>query len=179
MKLLSEKLNRLLITLTRLDVAVFNFINKSIKCPLLDLVMPGFTHIAGFASIVGIILFFMLFFPSIPGKTVLGSVFFAQVTAQSIKFLVKRVRPHIKLSEVNIFSKLMLYDPSFPSAHTATIVALSGVIAVKHPIFLPFITVICILVGISRIYLGQHYPSDVIFGSAIGTISAILACRIF
>lgn len=179
MKLLLEKLNSLFTTLARLDVSIFNFFNKSIKCPMLDLVMPCFTHIAGFASVVGIILFFMLFLPSIPGKTVLGSVFFAQVTAQSIKFLVKRVRPHIKLSEVNIFSKLMQYDPSFPSAHTATIVSLGGVIAIKHPMFLPFITVICTLVGISRIYLGQHYPSDVIFGAAIGTISAILACWIF
>lgn len=173
------KLNSLLIALAQADVRIFNLFNKHIKCPLLDIIMPCFTHLAGFASVVGICLFFMLFLPSIPGTNVLGAVFFAQVTAQSIKFLVKRVRPHIKLSGVNIFTKLMQYDPSFPSAHTATIVALGGVIAIKHPFFFPLIVMICTLVGISRIYLGQHYPSDVIFGAAIGTASAILSCWMF
>lgn len=170
---------RLFAALTTIDVQVFNFFNKRIKCLALDLIMPVFTHLAGFTSVVGICLFFMLFVPSIPGRNMLGAVFFAQLMAQSIKFMVKRIRPHIKLTGVNIFTKLMQYDPSFPSAHTATIVALGGVIAILHPLFSPGIMVICTCVGISRIYLGQHYPSDVIFGAAIGVISAALSCLIF
>ncbi len=165
--------------LSRLDIALFNFCNKTIKCRSLDFIMPFFTHLAGFSSVVGICLFFMLFVPSVPGTNILGAVFFAQASAQSIKFLFKRVRPHINLPDVNIFSKLMQYDPSFPSAHTATITALGGVIAWLHPATLPAIMLICLLVGLSRIYLGQHYPGDVIFGALIGTISAELSCLIF
>lgn len=165
--------------LARIDVVIFNFINKKIKCRSLDFLMPFFTHLAGFASVVGICLFFMLFIPSVPGTTILGAVFFAQATAQSIKFIFKRVRPHINLPDVNIVSKLMQYDPSFPSAHTATITALGGVVALLHPATLPAIMLVCLLVGLSRIYLGQHYPGDVLFGAIIGILAAEISCLIF
>ena len=165
--------------LTRIDIAIFNFCNKKLKCRLLDWIMPIFTHLAGFASVVGICLYFMLFIPSVPGTNILGAVFFAQFSAQSIKFICKRVHPHIKLPDVNIFSKLMQYDPSFPSAHTATITALAGVVTLLHPWAFPLLLPVCALVGLSRIYLGQHYPSDVLFGAIIGCISAELSCLIF
>lgn len=166
-------------TMARIDTFFFNILNQSIKCRFLDIIMPLFTHLAGFSSVVGICLFLMLFLPSIPGTTVLGAVFFAQVTAQSLKFFVKRVRPHIKLDNVNIFNKLMQYDPSFPSAHTATIVSLSGVIAAMQPAYENILAAVCMLVGVSRIYLGQHYPGDVIIGAIIGWFSARLSCMIF
>lgn len=172
-------LQSLLNLLSRVDVFFFNLFNKSLKCRFLDFVMPFFTHLAGFASVVGICLFLTLFLPSIPGKNILGAVFFAQVAAQSLKFLVKRLRPHIKLPNVNIFQTLMQYDPSFPSAHTATIVALSGVIATMQPQFENLLAGVCIMVGVSRIYLGQHYPGDVIVGAFIGMLAAQLSCCIF
>lgn len=165
--------------LVRMDIAIFNFFNQKLKCMALDLIMPLFTHLAGFTSVVGICLIFSLSIPSVPGRNILGAVFFAQLAAQTIKFMFKRIRPHIKLSGVNIFDKLMQYDPSFPSAHTATIVALAGVIAIKHPLFFLPLVILCVLVGISRIYLGQHYPSDVIFGAAIGIIASIISCLLF
>lgn len=172
-------LESLLNGLARVDTFFFNFFNQSIKCRFLDFIMPLFTHLAGFASVVGICLFLMLFLPSIPGTKVLGAVFFAQVAAQSLKFIVKRLRPHIKLEDVNIFHKLMQYDPSFPSAHTATIVSLSGVIAAMQPAYENTLAAICMLVGVSRIYLGQHYPGDVLAGAIIGLIAAKLSCMIF
>ncbi len=169
----------LLQTLARIDTFFFNIFNQSIKCRFLDLIMPLFTHLAGFVSVVGICLFLMLFVPSIPGTEVLGAVFFAQLTAQTTKFVIKRVRPHIMLPNVNIFTKLMQYDPSFPSAHTATITALAGVIAILRPEYENIAAAVCMLVGISRIYLGQHYPGDVLVGAAIGIVSAWLSCQIF
>lgn len=165
--------------LVRLDTFFFNIFNQSIKCRFLDILMQLFTHLAGFSSVVGICLFLTLFLPSIPGPNVLGAVFFAQLAAQSIKFIIRRIRPHIKLPNVNIFTKLMQYDPSFPSAHTATITALGGVIAIMEPSTEDMMAAICTCVGISRIYLGQHYPSDVLVGAVIGIVSAKLSCMIF
>lgn len=161
------------------DTKLFRFLNKSIKCKTLDFLMPIFTHIAGFSVTVGLCLFLMIFIPTIPGKTIIASVFFAQASAQSIKLVVKRLRPHIKLPDVNIFAKLMHYDPSFPSAHTATIVSLSTAIVAKVPWLSLPCSVLCLCVAISRIYLGQHYPFDVVIGAILGLIAGTLACIIF
>lgn len=165
--------------LSRVDVFFFNLFNQGLKCRFFDLIMPLFTHLAGFASVVGICLFLTLFLPSIPGPPILGAVFFAQIAAQSLKYLVKRLRPHIRLANVNIFQKLMHYDPSFPSAHTATIVALGQVVATMQPAYESPIAFLCIMVGVSRIYLGQHYPGDVLVGAVIGLLAAQLSCYLF
>lgn len=165
--------------LARVDTFFFNFFNQSIKCRFLDIIMPLFTQLAGFVSVVGICLLLTLFLPAIPGAKVLGAVFFAQLAAQSMKFITKRMRPHIQLPNVNIYIKLMQYDPSFPSAHTATITALGGVIAILQPEYENIIAGVCTMVGISRIYLGQHYPGDVLVGAAIGIAAAWLSCQIF
>lgn len=172
-------LQSLLNLITRVDVFFFNLFNQSLKCRFLDIIMPLFTHLAGFTSVVGICLFLTFFLPQIPGPPILGAVFFAQVAAQSLKYFIKRLRPHIKLPNVNIFQNLMHYDPSFPSAHTATIVALGGVIATMQPAFENPIATICIMVGVSRIYLGQHYPGDVLVGAFIGAMAAQLSCHLF
>lgn len=165
--------------LSRVDIFFFNLFNQGLKCRFFDFIMPLFTHLAGFASVVGICLFLTLFLPSIPGPPILGAVFFAQVAAQSLKYLVQRLRPHIRLPNANVFQKLMHYDPSFPSAHTATIVALGGVVAAMQPAVEDPIAFLCIMVGVSRIYLGQHYPGDVLVGAIIGMLAAQLSCYLF
>lgn len=57
---------------------------------------------------------------------------------------------------------------SFPSGHTLHAVAF-GMVAVQHyPQLFPMIYPFVLLVGISRVVLGLHYPSDVLAGAAIG-----------
>jgi len=57
---------------------------------------------------------------------------------------------------------------SFPSGHTMTAFAvhgaLSSLIPELGPLFLPF----ALLIGFSRVFLGCHYPSDVLVGGLIG-----------
>lgn len=63
---------------------------------------------------------------------------------------------------------------SFPSGHTLHAVAFTLVLAVHYPplgwLALPF----TVLVALSRIVLGLHYPSDVVAGSALGGAVALL-----
>lgn len=62
------------------------------------------------------------------------------------------------------------FDASFPSTHTSTCIALAvGLALVHHPlawVVLPW----CLLVPLSRFYLGVHYPSDVLGGAALGAL---------
>jgi membrane-associated phospholipid phosphatase len=72
------------------------------------------------------------------------------------------------------------YVNSFPSGHTSTAfttaLLLSFIIRKKFAVF--FFPIIAFLVGYSRVYLAQHFVTDVVAGSAIGIISSYIALLI-
>jgi membrane-associated phospholipid phosphatase len=72
------------------------------------------------------------------------------------------------------------YINSFPSGHTSTAfttaLLLSFIIRKKFAVY--FFPVIAFLVGYSRVYLAQHFVTDVVAGSAIGIISSYTALLI-
>ncbi|MGD9342868.1 MAG: phosphatase PAP2 family protein [Desulfuromonadales bacterium] len=57
---------------------------------------------------------------------------------------------------------------SFPSGHTMTAFAVWGVLFVGLPSLSHIYLVIAVLIGLSRIFLGLHYPSDVLVGAVLG-----------
>jgi len=64
---------------------------------------------------------------------------------------------------------------SFPSGHTLHSVAFSLILTVYYPMFALFVWPFTLLVAVSRIILGLHYPSDVIVGGLIGAIVAAVS----
>lgn len=70
---------------------------------------------------------------------------------------------------------------SFPSGHTTSIFALATLMAIFARSRNAKIACLLggVLVGYSRIYLGQHFLGDVLMGSCIGTITAVLVHWIF
>lgn len=98
------------------------------------------------------------------------------ISAYVIKALIDRARPDSTLSVIIETSN------SFPSYHAAIAVALYGfltyLLAARYPHKRPYIFgiffLIVSLIGFSRVYLGVHFPSDVIAGYALGGIWLIL-----
>ncbi len=70
---------------------------------------------------------------------------------------------------------------SFPSGHTHNFATWITVAAIwfKKLWFAIFAGVLIILVGFSRLFLGAHYPSDVIVGGVVGSIIAIVGSTIY
>ncbi|MGQ0442434.1 MAG: phosphatase PAP2 family protein [Methylophilaceae bacterium] len=69
---------------------------------------------------------------------------------------------------------------SFPSGHTLHAVAFSGVTLAYYPALAALVIPFSVMVGMSRVILGLHYPSDVLAGALIGAlISAISIALIF
>lgn len=61
---------------------------------------------------------------------------------------------------------------SFPSGHTLHAVAFGVLLTAYYPGLLPLFGAFASAVGVSRVVLGLHYPSDVLIGAGIGTATA-------
>lgn len=95
-----------------------------------------------------------------------------------IKNVVARVRPYDQFSDL---TRLIVAqkDYSFPSGHTSASFAcaigmLIGLDKGNKKYAIAAIVLAC-MVGFSRLYIGVHFPSDVLGGAIIGTLSAFLA----
>ena len=68
-------------------------------------------------------------------------------------------------------------NPAFPSGHTAYAFAGATLLGNRYPKLRIPLYIGAGLVGLTRIYLGRHYASDVIAGAAVGTITGTLVSR--
>lgn len=83
-----------------------------------------------------------------------------------IKPLVARPRPSIDMGAIILGNTLA--DFSFPSGHAAIAWALAYVLRVKEPRWKGALYMLAFLISLSRIYIGKHYPGDVVAGGILG-----------
>jgi membrane-associated phospholipid phosphatase len=96
---------------------------------------------------------------------------YGAVVNGSLKFLTDTPRPYVEHPQtIQLIGEGSL-GTSLPSGHAQNSTTMALVLSEKHQQFgkwfTTFLTVMVVLVMLSRLYLGEHYLSDVIFGSAI------------
>lgn len=87
-----------------------------------------------------------------------------------LKPLVNRTRPYTVLGYDLIVPPM--HDASFPSGHTAASFAAATALYVIHPNWGRVAYAFAVLMGFSRLYLGVHFPLDVLAGAFVGTFAA-------
>jgi len=148
--------------------------------------MPYITHL-GDGIFVGILGILLLFKKVRTGLYVLISFAAAGIFVQSLKLFVfeNHFRPvkyfakkGIEINTVPDYTNFM--DFSFPSGHTtiAFVVFFGLALITKNQISKFLLFVFAILIGYFRIYLSQHFPQDVLVGSLVGVVFAILSIKI-
>jgi undecaprenyl-diphosphatase len=85
-----------------------------------------------------------------------------------IKPLVGRLRPGLEAGAIIIGSQSNGF--SFPSGHAAIAWAMAVLLSQKEPKWRWFFYILATAISFSRIYLGKHYPLDVLAGGLIGWI---------
>jgi len=101
------------------------------------------------------------------------AVALADWSSMGLKALVDRPRPPLRYSEPKTLVALP-HDASFPSGHAATSFAAATMLAFAFPRLAPFLYVLAAAVGFSRVYVGVHYPLDVIGGALLGVLVAVV-----
>ena len=166
-----------------LDTTVLTFL-ISMREPIGILFFSIITHFADTLT-VGVVLLVGSLYLLVNRKSrsyvigLVSTVGGAKISEVLIKILVERARP----ADVAL---LQLDTYSFPSGHATTAMALYGFLAYVlwqlYPKWrLLIVTLSALLItgiGISRVYLGVHYPSDVIGGYLLGALWILLGAKI-
>ena len=149
--------------------------------PFLDQVIPWVTHLG---SHVMVICFVILSWVLTREKKVLGrlALLYALQSAvvYGLKYVIQRPRPPIlwTLPSSLLGGPGEILDPSFPSAHTLYAFMMATLLANGFPRYRFVFYAIAGFVGWTRMYLGVHYPTDVIAGGILGygLTKLFLAC---
>ena len=167
-------------TIVEIDKNLMIFLNKTLSNPIFDILMPIITN-QKFLTIVGVILIIYLgFYGGKRARIALIVLIFAAgisdaICAQIIKPWVGRIRPsHEFVEYINLLvSKGGKW--SFPSNHAANSFAFATVLSYFYDKNKTMIFSIASVIAFSRVYVGVHYPLDIIFGSLLGyTVSWII-----
>lgn len=160
-----------------MDAALFSAINGA-HAPWLDTAMAWASWLGYFPGVWFLSAVAMLAWPRLRAsafRACLALSLSYTMASGVVKPIVGRVRPH--QSSIVLARTVEAAAPtsySFPSGHAATAVAGALAGARLVPAATPALWGLATLIALSRIYVGVHYPSDVLAGALMGALCAYL-----
>ncbi|HRP02318.1 MAG TPA: phosphatase PAP2 family protein [Candidatus Kapabacteria bacterium] len=165
-----------------IDKYLFFIINHGLANPLFDKIMPFITEVDSWV-LVYLVGFWYLFFKSgkvgkITAISLIITILVAdQVSSSLIKEWVGRIRPCHDLDSVRLLVNCG-GGKSFPSSHAVNNFAAAFVITHYFRKNFTLFFGIAFLMAFSRVYIGVHYPFDILCGSILGIFVAFIVTYI-
>lgn len=165
-----------------LDGGVLLWVQAHLRAPVLDCAVSFYTCLGNAGLLFLAAAAVMLCFKRTrkAGAAALLAIAVGFVCTNLIlKNLVSRPRPWLGVE--GLTALVVENDPnSFPSGHTTAAFAFASALWRTAPDrWMRWAALACaVLMGLSRLYVGVHYPSDVLVGVLVGLLSGWLACRL-
>lgn len=154
-----------------IDESLSRQIRENFNSPFMDKTMKGFTELGSYEA-TSVILIGMYTFGNDKLRNTTKLSTFSVIGAVSVcsllKWAVNRERPCGNTSRFN---------SSFPSGHATGAFAFSYIIAKQYPKLTIPLYLTAATIAFSRVYLGKHYVTDVLAGSALGTASGWIVMK--
>ena len=159
--------------LINIDKAVFQFFNTTTANPLFDMVMPIITNQNIWAFPILAVIIYLAIKGGRRGQItaviLIVAVGLADYTSASIlKPFFGRLRPSHELTEGIRILMGKGGKFGFVSSHAANVFAAAVVFGYFYPRRKKLYFTLAALVAFSRVYVGVHYPADIIFGGLLG-----------
>ena len=114
------------------------------------------------------------------GEYIAYSVLTSVLLNNAVKDIFKMKRP-IGEEGIRTLREKTATGYSFPSGHTQSSASFYGAMAIylKKKAMYIIATIMIILIGFSRLYLGVHYPKDVIVGGILGVLTSLICYKLY
>lgn len=164
--------------LLHIDGQILLWIQEYLRFPALTSVMKDITNL-GNAGILWILITIVLLLDKktrnvgyMSALALIGSLIVDNIL---LKNLVARTRPYEVVDGLKLLIEKQS-DYSFPSGHTGSSFASAIVLWKELPgKYGVMALIVAVLIAYSRLYVGVHYPSDVLAGVVIGTVLALVS----
>lgn len=179
---------KIAILINSFDDSLFKLINQEIANRFFDFLMPILRN--KYTWIPVYIFLFILMYNKFKNKFILYVLYFILgfaivdfSTHQFLKPFFHRDRPCYELMHVRLLLDSCGGKWSFPSSHAANHAFIScGLLLIpllKNKLYIILIILWPIFVGFAQIYVGVHYPADILIGYIYGILVAILLYKFF
>jgi membrane-associated phospholipid phosphatase len=166
-------------TLLNFDTRLFFLINRDLQNRFFDILMPVITEEANWIPVFLIIIVGLLWKGGRKGRTVVLLLIplillSDQLSSSLFKPLFDRMRPCEAFGNLGMVNMLvgMKTSPSFPSGHATNSMAVALFFAHFYPRRRLYYFIAAATVAFSRVYVGVHYPLDVVAGALLGCLCA-------
>lgn len=164
------------------DGQILLWIQDNLRNSITDPIVSFITHLGDYGAVM---IAAVLILTAIPKTRRLGLLCLTSLVAcllinnVIIKHAVARTRPYEVVDGLRTIVGKQ-HDTSFPSGHASGSFVMAAVIIneTRKRIWIP-VLIFAVLIALSRLYVGVHYPTDVLVGIISGTLTGIITCLIY